>query len=110
VLLPKSDPEPSKVASERHFRFKDLAAQQQVHDNHYPEYREVNTVELMTAVLLHDLVNKERLLPYYLRCEEPNTFGGRVCVGDFNASGLRVSGDNGSRVNEGFGRALVRKL
>jgi hypothetical protein len=42
----------------------------------------------MTAALLHDLVNRERLLPDYLRCQEKNASGGRVCVGGFLALGL----------------------
>ena len=109
VLIPKSDPDPKKVSADKHFRSKIISAQQKVHDEHYGEYREVKTVELMTAVLLHDLVNKERLLPDYLRCEEPNAFGGRVCVGFFYANGLHV--DDGVRdgVNDRIGRALARK-
>jgi hypothetical protein len=86
VLLPKSYPDRNKVSAERHFRSKDIAAQQRVHDEHYREYREVKTVELMTAVLLNDLVNGDpRMLEgwNYLRCVEPNASGGRVCVGTF---------------------------
>ena len=37
VLLPKSDPDQSKVSKDKHFRWKKLAAQQRVHDDHYPE-------------------------------------------------------------------------
>ena len=109
VLIPKSDPDPEKVPEGKHFRDKKIAAQQDVHDEHYGEYREVKTVELMTAVLLHDLENKERLLPYYLRCEEPDGFGGRVCVGNFHADGLRVRVDCGDFDVVSFGRALARK-
>ena len=109
VLIPKSDPDPKKVPKGKHFRSKSIAAQQDVHDEHYGEYREVKTVELMTAVLLHDLENKERLLPYYLRCEEPNAFGGRVCVGVFFAFGLGVSDDVVGNGNGVIGRALARK-
>jgi hypothetical protein len=107
VLLPKSDPDRNKVAPERHFRGKNIAQQDEVHKL-YPDYREVKTVELMTAVLLNDLVNKERLLPGYLRCEEPNASGGRVCVGYFVTLGLRVFDDLDS-VFVNIGRALVRK-
>ena len=109
VLLPKSDPDPRKVASERHFRSKRIAQQDEVHKL-YPEYREVKTVELMTAVLLNDLVNKERLLPGYLRCEEPNASGGRVCVGCFFAFGLWVYGGPDDYGYDNIGRALARKL
>jgi hypothetical protein len=111
VLIPKSDPDRNKVPEGKHFRSKDIAAQQDVHDEHSGEYREVKTVELMTAVLLNDLVNGEpRMLDgNYLRCAEPNASGGRVCVGDFHASGLRVSVvfDDHDRGN--VGRALARK-
>jgi hypothetical protein len=113
VLIPKSDPDPNKVPEDKHFRSKNIAAQQNVHETHYPEYREVKTVELMTAVLLHDLVNGDpRMLDgwNYLRCEEPNASGGRVCVGLFFAYGLRVDGGNVGFVNVSVGRALARKL
>jgi hypothetical protein len=112
VLIPKSDPDPKKAPADKHFRSKDIAAQQNVHDTHYPEYREVKTVELMTAVLLNDLVNGDpRMLDgsNYLRCVEPNASGGRVCVGLFRADGLRVDGDYVDLVNVYIGRALARK-
>ncbi len=109
VLIPKSDPDPKKVPEGKHFRSKDIAAQQKVHDEYYKEYREVKAVEVMTAVVLYDLTHKERLLPDYLRCEEPNAFGGRVCVGGFNASGLWVLVDDGADGHGNVGRALARK-
>ena len=111
VLIPKSDPDPSKVAPERHFRSKNIAAQDEVH-RLYPEYREVKTVELMTAVVLNDLVNGgPRMLEgwNYLRCEEPNAFGGRVCVGCFSANGLGVGDDSDGSGNDVFSRALALK-
>ena len=111
VLIPKSDPDSSKVPTKKHFRNKNIAAQQKVHSKHYLDYREVKTVELMTAVLLYDLTRKERLLPgYYSRCEEPNASGGRVCVGCFYAGGLRVLDDYGAYDLDSIGRALARKL
>ena len=112
VLIPKSDPDPNKVPEAKHFRSKIIAAQQKVHETHYPEYREVRTVELMTAVLLNDLVNGDpRMLDGWnsLRCVEPNASGGRVCVGDFDASGLRVNDVYGADDSDSLGRALARK-
>ena len=109
VLLPKSDPDP-KVSPDKHFRYKDIAAQQKVHEKHYPEYREVKALEVMTMALLYDLTHKERLLPDYLRCEEPNASGGRVCVGDFAAYGLEVHDGCDVNVQLNVGRALARKL
>ncbi len=111
VLIPKSDPDPNKVPEGKRFRSKDIAAQQGVHETHYPEYREVKTVELMTAALLNDLVNGEpRMLDgNCLRCAEPNASGGRVCVGGFNTNGLKVNGDRGDFVDNFIGRALARK-
>jgi hypothetical protein len=111
VLIPKSDPDPEKVSADKHFRSKDIAAQQNVHEN-YPEYREVKTVELMTAVLLHDLVNGDPRMRAgwnYLRCVEPNASGGRVCVGFFNANGLVVNDGDGGLGSVLIGRALARK-
>jgi hypothetical protein len=109
VLIPKSDPDAEKVPADKHFRLKNIAAQQNVHETHYPEYREVKTLELMTAVLLYDLTNKERLVPDYVRCEEPNASGGRVCVGFFDAYGLKVFVDLDDHVHDSIGRALARK-
>jgi hypothetical protein len=112
VLLPKSDPDPDKVASERHFRDKFRAAHDDVHKL-YPEYREVKAIELMTAALLNDLMNgAPRMLEgrNCLRCIEPDVFGGRVCVGYFDADGLRVRDSYGSYDPAALGRALARKL
>jgi hypothetical protein len=112
VLIPKSDPDRNKVPADKHFRSKNIAAQQKVHETHYPEYREVKTVELMTAALLNDLVNgSPRMLDgsNYLRCVEPNASGGRVCVGYFFAFGLRVFDDGDVCGLGNIGRALARK-
>ena len=111
VLIPKRDPDSAKVSPDKHFRSKDIAAQDDVLRNHYKEYREVKTLEVMTMALLYDLTHKERLLPDYVRCEEPNASGGRVCVGRFDADGLEVA----DYVRDGYGsvrigRALARKL
>ena len=110
VLIPKGDPDPAKVATDKHFRGKDIAAQDVVLRDHYKEYREVKTLEVMTMALLYDLTHKERLLPDWLRCEEPNASGGRVCVGPFDANGLWVDDDYDVRGYDGIGRALARKL
>ena len=109
VLLPKSDPD-WKVSPVQHFRSKHITAQQKVHSDHYKEYREVKTLEVMTMALLYDLTHKERLLPDYLRCEEPNASGGRVFVGFFNANGLEVFSDFDVCDVGYIGRALARKL
>ena len=112
VLLPKSDPDPN-VSPEKHFRSKDITAQQKVHEAHYSEYREGKVLEVMTMALLNDVVNGEpRILDgwNYLRCIEPNASGGRVCVGFFDSDGLQVGGDGGDGVSDDIGCALARKL
>jgi MoxR-like ATPase len=110
VLIPKRDPDP-KGSPDKHFRSKNIAAQKGVHDSHYKEYREVKTLELMTMAVLYYLTHKERLLSdCYLRCEEPNASGGRVCVGPFIADGLRVFDDSDDIGNAAVGRALAREL
>ena len=110
VLIPKGDPDPAKVATDKHFRGKNIAAQDVVLRDHYKEYREVKTLEVMTMALLYDLTHKERLLPDWLRCEEPNASGGRVCVGYFNADGWEVGDVFGDIDHDRIGRALARKL
>ena len=110
VLIPKGDPDPAKVATDKHFRSKDIAAQDKVHEKYYKEYREVKTLEVMTMALLYDLTYKERLLPDYVRCEEANASGGRVCVGFFWAGGLGVRDGCGDHGSDRYGRALARKL
>ena len=112
VLLPKSDPDPN-VSPEKHFRRKDITAQQKVHEAHYSEYREGKVLEVMTMALLNDVVNGEpRILQglNYLRCIEQNAFGGRVCVGGFASHGLGVGDDGGAHAHDGLGCALARKL
>jgi len=37
-------------------------------------------------------------------------FGGRVCVGNFNANGLKVNDDNDDNDNDNIGRALARNF
>jgi hypothetical protein len=65
----------------------------------------------MTMAVLYDLTHKARLLSdFYLCCEEPNAFGGRVCVGNFGAVGLGVFGDRGGVDLVRIGRALAREL
>ncbi|MEY4667844.1 MAG: hypothetical protein RL518_543 [Pseudomonadota bacterium] len=112
MLMPKSDPDKRKLPSGRHFRIKNIAAQQTVHGDHYQEYREVRVVELMTAVLLNDLVNGEpRMLEAtWLRCLEPNACGGRVTVGSFDSRGLLVHDGLVDGDRDYVGRALARKL
>ena len=110
VLIPNSDPDSAKVISDKHFRSKDIAAQDDVLRNHYKEYREVKTLEVMTMALLYDLTHKERLLPDYLRCEEADASGGRVCVGYFFAYGLVVSDAQDDFDPDVRGCALARKL
>jgi hypothetical protein len=109
VLLPKSDPD-RKASPDKHFRSKNIAAQEEVHRDHYGEYREMKALEVMTMALLYDLTNKERLLSDYLRCEEATASGGRVCVGYFDGGGLVVNDDFDDDADDDIGRALARKL
>jgi hypothetical protein len=112
VLLPKSDPDRHKVPVEKHFRNKKIAAQQDVHKDHYSDYREAKALEVMTMALLNDVVHGEpRILDgyNYLRCLEPNASGGRVCVGGFNANGLWVRVAFDAYDFDVIGRALARK-
>ena len=111
LLLPKRDPNRYIVLEEKHFREKKLSEQQKVLEEHYPAYRDVKTVELMTAVLLYDLTHKERLLPLtYLRCHEPNSSSERVGVGGFDSGGLGIGNTSGDSTGDNLGRALARKL
>ena len=110
VLLPKDDPDYTQVEDGKHFRTKPYAAQRKVHEEHYRDYREARSIELMTAVLLHDLTHKQRILPHARRCQEANASGGRVIIGNFLWSGLLVAADQGDDVCRGLGLALVRRV
>lgn len=111
VLLPKADPYPERVAEDKHFRGKSVRNQQQVRNIHYPEYREATMLEFMTAVLLYDLLHKERLLEKLdLRCQKSNYGGGRMCVGSQRTDGLRLDADSADDANYVLGCALARIL
>jgi hypothetical protein len=111
VLIPKSDPDPKKVSAARHFRRKRIAQQADVYKHYAAHYREAKALEVMTAALLNDVVNRERILEdSYLRTQEPNAPGGRVVVGYFNgAVGLLVGVDYDGIAYAIVGGALVRK-
>jgi hypothetical protein len=72
----------------------------------------VKALEVMTMAVLYDLTHNARLLhTNYVRCEEVNASGGRVCVGYFNAYGLKVLVvGNDDNADDIIGRALARKL
>ncbi|MEY4669741.1 MAG: hypothetical protein RL518_2440 [Pseudomonadota bacterium] len=113
ILLPKSDPDPKKVPKERHFRSKYIMEQQQVHEQHYEDYREAHLLELTTAIILNDLVNGEpRMLEGWntLRCADESYDRGRRGAGYFRTDGLWVEDhiDDGPRWHVGL--ALARKL
>jgi hypothetical protein len=116
VLIPKADPDPNKVPSEKHFRSKTLLEQTEVHEYYAKDYREAKALEVMTAALLNDVVNGEprMLAPIedtwnYLRCVEPNASGGRVVVGYFDADGLKVYVDVVDNDHAFVGGALAWK-
>lgn len=112
VLIPKSDPDPKKVAEDQHFRSKTIAEQAEVLKHYEADYREAKALEVMTAALLNDVVNGEpRMLDGNndLRCVEPNASGGRVEVGVFDAGGLKVYVGNDVGVDAYVGGALARK-
>ena len=116
VLIPKSDPDPRKVSEDKHFRdkhfrSKTIAEQAEVY-KHYnaKDYREAKALEVMTAALLNDVVNGERILSNcYLRTQEPSPSGGRVVVGAFPADGLWVFVDYDGFGLGDVGGALARK-
>jgi hypothetical protein len=112
VLIPKSDPDRRKVPDDKHFRDKNIKEQEEVYKHYAAEYREAKALEVMTMVILNDLVNGEpRILDGLdrLRCVEPNASGGRVCVGFFLANGLGVSDAYDDYAVDFIGRALARK-
>jgi hypothetical protein len=112
VLLPKIDPDPTKVPKHKHFRDKTIKQQERVYKHYAAEYREAKALEVMTMAVLNDLVSSELAILdgiNVLRCMEPNASGGRVCVGYFPAHGLRVHDDGGARGDASLGRALARK-
>jgi len=110
-LIPKRDPDPTKVIKEKHFRHKTIAEQQKVLEDHYPDYRESGACEVITAVLLCYRMHKEELLSgSQLRCKESTRFGKRATVGNFIPEGLRLDTGLNDLPIEFEGRALARKL
>jgi len=113
ILLCKHDPavtDSEGSSNQRHLRGRSLAEQLEVRKEHFPNYRDVKTFELMTAVILLSVVTGERLLHnYLLRCEEESSFGGRVCVGFFNLHGLHLEAHYGTPLgNKHISLALAR--
>ena len=115
-MIPKSDPDPRKVSEDKHFRdkhfrSKTIAEQAEVYKHYNAKYyREAKALEVMTAALLNDVVNGERILSNcYLRTQEPSPSGGRVVVGCFYAGGLGVVVDGGADDRVHVGGALARK-
>jgi MoxR-like ATPase len=117
VLIPKSDPDPEKMEERypsdwagRHFRSKSIAEQADVHKHYEADYREARALEVMTAALLNDVVNGERILSdCWLRTEESNASGGRIEVGGFLADGLVFDVEDVDDVYVNVGRSLARK-
>jgi len=59
VLLPKSDPDPTNVPGDKHFRGKNLKQQEEVFKHYVAEYREAKALEIMTMAVLNDVVYGE---------------------------------------------------
>jgi MoxR-like ATPase len=110
VLIPKSDPDPEKVPEGQHFRSKTIAGQADVLKHYAADYREAKALEVMTAALLNDVVNGERILSDCgLRTQEQDTSDGRVLIGYFAESGLWVGVGNGDYDDGDVGGALARE-
>jgi hypothetical protein len=110
VLIPKSDASPGMVLGAPHFLSKNIAAQAEVYRHYEAEYREAKSLELMTAALLNDVVNGERIWSRYLhRTAEQSPSGGRVLVGHFNVHGLGIHVDDDGSGSFIIGGALARK-
>jgi hypothetical protein len=58
VLIPKSDPVPTKVSEERHFRRKDWKEQLKVYEYYAADYRQGKALEVMSAAILDEVVNR----------------------------------------------------
>ena len=119
VLLPKRDPDPDRCDPDptkrkgKHFRNKAMDEQQRVLNEHYPDYRGMSAIELMTALVLNDLTNKgPRMLDgdHLLRCTNRHLLLYRVAVGKFGPDGLGVSDCLGIEALSTMGLALARKV
>lgn len=112
ILIPKSDPESAHPQGDtHHFRNKSIAEQDLVQKNYYPEYLEAKAIELMTTLVLYSWVNDVRLSSgSHLRCQEPCTNGGRVCVAFDAGRKMLDVGDPGGAGAPWVGRAVARDL
>jgi len=81
----------------------------------YPDYRGASTLELVTTLIMNDLIlqpRRENIGAYYRnggRCTDKSASGGRVCAGDFVADGLGVGCNYDVARYDDLGRAVVRK-
>jgi hypothetical protein len=112
ILTPKSDPDSAHPQGDtHHFRNKSIAEQDLVQKNYYPEYLEAKAIEFMTTLVLYSGVNDVRLSSgSHLRCQEPCTNGGRVCVAFDAGRKMLDVGDPGGAGAPWVGRALARDL
>jgi hypothetical protein len=66
---------------------------------------------VVMAMAVHCLASGERLFfDYCVRCQDKDSGGDSVCVGDFDRDGLRVSGRWDDRRDSGIGLASCRKF
>ena len=112
VLVAKWGPKSAKVGEEKYFLNKNVAGQQKVLSEHYKEYRVVKVVELATAMVLNELVNREPFAPGTRdawRCAEENA-NGRFMVSGFHGHHLTITDmDTDGQAVSNFGLGLVRR-
>jgi hypothetical protein len=110
ILIPKSDPDPNKVASEQHFRRKSSQEQKDVVTLYAQDYEEASALQVMTQLILNFLVNGEYLLERsYLCTRESPSAGTRVLLGLFGTGGLSIIEEDKDYPDPIVGRALVRR-
>ena len=96
VLMLKDEPTEWFVRNrEAMLHCKSLKGQVKALDVYHPQYKEVQALERVTALVLYEAVHGERLQSSKTRCQEPNSSGeGRIIVRQNFDHGVEIEDDD----------------
>lgn len=112
ALVAESDPDASEVSQERLLRGRSTSEQERVLLTSYPEYQLAHPLDLMTAVLLHRVVNGRRVFHDLVqRCEAVEGANGKSCwIGPYHGRLLLIPEKGPEESFSLLGAALKRRI